>query len=53
MNFTEYDYERMFNQLVLDYAYIYGVQATIGMVSCHLNMDEDKATELVNKIWND
>ena len=50
---NEYDYESMFSQLVLDYAYIYGVQDTISMVSVHLNMDEDKATELVNKIWND
>ena len=53
MEFTGYDYERMFTTLVYDYACVYGIEGAINMCMAHLNMDEDTATELVNHIWND
>ena len=53
MDFTGYDYERMFGTLVYDYACVYGIEAAINMCMAHLYMDEDTATELVNHIWND
>jgi hypothetical protein len=49
----ELNYEKLFSTLVFDYICMYGVEASVNMVSAHCNLDEDTSREIVEKIWEE